>query len=297
MLFKQLDNFVGAMLGMLAVEMLTQHGGVGISPDSIYYISAAHSVKEGQGFMQFDDTPFVLFPVLYPIFLLLVELLTHQDIVLLAPYLNAFLFGIAIFLSGNLLEKMNVPKPSKWIILIFIILSPSLLEIYTMLWSETLFIVEMLLFIWLSFTYFNNSSLKNLLLLASIVSIAAITRLAGVTIIATGALLILFYQNNKAIHKLKHLLIYSVVSCFLLALNLIRNFFVASSFTGARQKGDTHFLRNVKYFGEVIGDWMLVSKYAIFNTIYNALFLGLFFLIVCSLIFIFCNLAHWPVFV
>ena len=287
MLFKQLDNFVAAMLGMLAVVMLTQHGGVGISPDSIYYISAAHSVKEGQGFMQFDDTPFVLFPVLYPIFLLLVEVLTHQDIVVLAPYLNAFLFGIAIFVSSNLLEKMNVPKPTKWIFLIFIILSPSLLEIYTMLWSETLFIVEMLLFIWLSFTYFNNSSLKNLLLLASIVSIAAITRLAGVTIIATGALLILFYQNNKAIHKLKHLLIYSVVSCFLLALNLIRNFFVASSFTGARQKGDTHFLTNVKYFGEVLGDWMLVSKYAIFNAIYNALFLGLFFLIVCSFIFIF----------
>ena len=113
MLFKQLDNFVAAMLGMLAVLMLTQQGGVGISPDSIYYISAAHSVKEGQGFMQFDDTPFVLFPVLYPIFLLLVEVLTHQDIVLLAPYLNAFLFGIAIFLSGNLLEKMNVPKPTK----------------------------------------------------------------------------------------------------------------------------------------------------------------------------------------
>ena len=76
-------------------------------------------------------------------------------------------------------------------------------------------------------------------------------------------------------------------SCFLLVLNLIRNFFVASSFTGARQKGDTHFLTNVKYFGEVLGDWMLVSKYAIFNTIYNALFLGLFFLIVCSFIFIF----------
>jgi hypothetical protein len=288
MVLKHLDTFLATILGMATVLYLTQHGGLGISPDSIYYISAAHSLREGHGFMQFDDTPFVLFPLVYPSFLALVELISANDIVIMAPYLNALLFGTTIFLSGTMLEKMNLRKLVKWFLLAFIALSPSLLEIYTMLWSEALFITEILLFIWVCFYYFENSSLKNLILLALIAAIAADTRLAGVTIIATGGLLILLSHDSKGWPKWKHIILYSIISSSLLGINLLRNFLVATSFTGARQKGDTSFLTNVKYFGEVIGSWLLLYKIPFFN----ALWMGLFFIIGITSIFLYRYLKN-----
>ncbi len=288
MLLKHLDTLLASFLGMAAVIYLTQHGGLGISPDSIYYISAAHSVREGHGFMQFDDKPFVLFPLVYPSFLVLVEFICNRDIVVVAPYLNACLFGLTIFFAGAMLEKMNLRKGVKWVLLALIALSPSLLEIYTMLWSETLFITEIILFIWVCFYYFKSSTIKNLILLAVISAIAADTRLAGVTVIATGSLLILLSHDKKGWAKWKHIIVYSIISSSLLAINLLRNFLVATSFTGARQKGDTAFLTHVKYFGEVMGDWLLFSSIPHFN----ALGLGLVFILLIASIFIYRYLKN-----
>lgn len=283
MRLKHLDTFLVALLGMAAVLILTQHGGVGISPDSIYYISAAHSVKEGHGFMQFDDTPFVLFPLVFPSFLVLVELISGKDIVLMAPYINALLFGVTIFLSGTMLERMNLSKIVKWILLLLIALSPGLLEIYTMLWSEALFITEIIIFIWVCFYYFKNSKLKNLILLSLIAAIAADTRLAGVTVIAAGGLLIILSHDSKGWQKWKHIIIYSLISFSLLVINLVRNFLVSTSFTGARQKGDTSFLTNVKYFGDVLGGWLMLAVFPHFNF----LGLGIIFIISFSSIFVY----------
>ncbi len=283
MLFKNLDSLIAAVIGMTGVLLLTQHGGVGISPDSIYYISASHSLMAGNGFMQFDDSPFVLFPLIYPSFLALIEYIFRTDIVVLAPYINACLFGVTIFLSSSMLEKMKLLKWVKWIILLLIALSAGLLEIYTMLWSETLFITEIIIFIWCCFYYFKNSTLKNLWGVACIAALAADTRLAGVTVIITGGLLIVLSRELKGIKKWNHFFIYSLVSSSLLTINLVRNFLVATSFTGARQKGDTPILMNVKYFGEVIGDWFSLSK--ISNL--SPLFFGLIFIFLLSAISIY----------
>ena len=288
MLNKNIDSIVAALLGITAVFLLTQHGGVGISPDSIYYISAAYSVKQGQGFLQFDDSPFVLFPVMYPIFLLLVNLISTKDIVVIAPLMNAILFGFTIFLSGVIVEKMNFSKVAKWITLAILVLSPSLLEIYSMLWSETLFIVEILIFIWFCNSYFNKASFQNLIGLAIITSIAAVTRLAGVTLIISGALLILLQLKNSGGKQWKHLFVYGLLASFLLGLNLIRNYLVASSFTGVRQKGDTSLLTNIKYFGDVMGNWFLFSKLPHFN----ALVVGILFFICIHFIFIYTFLKN-----
>lgn len=288
MLLKHLDSLLAALLGMAAVLYLTAHGGVGISPDSIYYISAAQSLREGHGFMQFDGSALVLFPLVYPSFLALVEWVTGKEIIQIAPYLNAILLGATIFLSGTMLERMNLRKAVKCILLVLIALSASILEIYTMLWSEALFVTEIIIFIWACFYYFKNSTIKNLIGLAFIAAIAADTRLAGITVIATGGLLMLLSHDTKGWQKWKHILLYGIISSSLLAINLLRNFLVTTSFTGARQKGDTSFLTNVKYFGEVIGGWLFFSSIPHFN----ALLLGLVFIIVIASIFIYRYLKN-----
>ena len=50
---------------------------------------------------------------------------------------------------------------------------------------------EILFFIWVGLFYFNSYSIKHLLLLAILAAVAFETRLAGITIVITGGLLIL----------------------------------------------------------------------------------------------------------
>ena len=276
-LFKSnIDSLLAALLGMCLVLLLTKHSGLGISPDSIYYISAADSFLAGHGFYQFDEKPFVMFPVFYPFVLSIVKLVVGNGFLNAAPYFNAILFGVLIFLSGIILEKSNHVKWVKWIVLIIIALSPSLLEVYTMLWSETLFIVEILFFIFISNAYFETNQTKHLIMMAMISAIAADTRLAGVSLIATGGLLVLFNANLNVLHRWKHAFMYGLISVSLFVINLLRNAHLSQTLTGNRQKGITPFIENLKYYGLVLSDWLPFSKWtSSFPVLLGGLFLSL----------------------
>jgi hypothetical protein len=148
----------------------------------------------------------------------------------------------------------------KWMILVAIILSPGLLEIYTYLWSETLFILEVLLFIVAYWRYLQNHSLKWLLIVGIITTIACITRYVGVTIGATGGLLLLLDDRLPIKKKIGHILFYGGVSVSLLVANLVLNKLSTGLSTGTREPAITPFSENLHYFGTVICDWGALSN-------------------------------------
>ena len=261
LLRSNIDALLAAFVGGLIVVLLSIHSGLGISPDSIYYLSTADSIIAGKGFYQFDGKPFVMFPVGYPILLSILKGIFGSTLLKMIPFFNAMLFGLTIFIAGIILEKTNHSKWLKWIVLFIIALSPSLLEIYTMLWSETLFITEIVLFIYFGKIYFEKYTLKSLVITAVVSAIAADTRLAGVTVIATGGLLILMSPELKWGKKFQHSIIYGTISISLFVINLIRNALLTQTLTGNRQKGVTPFLENLKYYGLVLTNWLPSTKW------------------------------------
>ena len=276
MLRPNIDALIAAFVGGLLVILLTKHSGLGISPDSIYYLSTADSIITGKGFYQFDGMPFVMFPVGYPILLSLIKVIVGASFLKIIPFFNAFLFGLTIFIAGIILEKTNHSKWLKWVVLFVIVLSPSLLEVYTMLWSETLFITEIVLFIYFGNVYFEKYTYKSLINIALISAIAADTRLAGVALIATGGLLILMSRELKWGKKFQHAFIYGAISISFFVINLIRNAFLTQTLTGNRQKGVTPFFENLKYYGLVITNWLPFSKWvSVLPTIIAFLFLSI----------------------
>ncbi|NIP42487.1 MAG: hypothetical protein GWO30_06835 [Gammaproteobacteria bacterium] len=77
-----------AILGAALIIYPTYHYGIGLSPDSVGYISTARSLISGKGFFQYDGQPFFLQPPLYPI--------------ILAPILEiALAINLIIFLSQH----------------------------------------------------------------------------------------------------------------------------------------------------------------------------------------------------
>jgi len=269
-----IDSIFAALIGGVLIILYTNHNGLGISPDSIYYTSASDAWVKGNGWIQFDQTPLVMFPVGYPFLLGVLHFIFPQSIIPIMPFVNALLFAIVILLSGVMLEKINLSKWFKWIFLLLIVFSPTLIEIYYMLWSETLFIVEILVFIYYAQTYFTNANFKNLLTVSLVAAIATITRFAGVTLIMTGGLLLLLDNRLSLLQKIKELFIFGCVSSSLLIINLSRNLYLTNTLTGIRQKGQTPFATNLKLVGEVIADWLPGTHFIIgFSQIIGAVFI------------------------
>ena len=156
-----------------------------------------------------------------------------------------------------------VSSSYKRLILAAIILSPGLLEIYTYLWSETLFILEIMFFIIAYWRYMQTHTLKSLLWVAIITAIACITRYVGITIIGAGGIMLLLDdQLPWWKKKVGHALFYGFISISLLVANLILNSTATGLSTGTREPSITPFKDNLYYIGTVIADWGALSNKA-----------------------------------
>jgi hypothetical protein len=104
--------------------------------------------------------------------------------------------------------------------------------------------------------YFQTHSTRRLIIAALIASIACITRYAAITIIATGAIVILMDTKLYGRKKITHLFLFSGVSSLLLIINLARNYFVSETLTGHRERSITSFLNNMHNAGNAFCGWL-----------------------------------------
>ncbi len=254
---KNYDSFIAAVLGFMAILLFTHYGGIGISPDSIMYTSVARNMNAGKWLLGYDNKPMVLFPVLYPVFLGVIMFITRLDVIAFAPSLNGLLFAGVLYLSGCIMQRFTTTsRLYKAFVLLIIIVCPCLTDVYSMLWSETLFIFWVILFIIFMLRYLQKSTLKNLLLIGCIAALSCITRYAGVTLIGTGGLLIVCFSALTWKNRIFHLVLFGYASISLLAINLIRNQYTTGMLTGVRQKGIVSLHDNIQYFGNVLSDWL-----------------------------------------
>ncbi|MEO6148808.1 MAG: hypothetical protein ABIP28_01540 [Mucilaginibacter sp.] len=257
-----LDTLIAAIAGHFAVYLFTKYSGIGISPDSIMYVSTAESIFKHGNLITFNGTPMVFFPVFYPAFLSTVFIFC-SNVVAAGPVINGLLFAAVIFLSGWMVSKFQSPsRVYKLLMLAAIVLSPALLEIYTYLWSETLFVLTTLIFIWAFRQYLLKHNIKTLLIAALAAAICCLTRYAGVTVIVTGGLLILLDNRLIIRKKITHILLFGVAGISLLVINLIVNAASTGYATGTRKPSVTPFSENLYYFATVLCNWLGLTEQA-----------------------------------
>lgn len=254
--YKHGDSLFASFVGFAVIYLFTRHGGIGISPDSVAYLSAARNFANGEGFALFDSKPLVAFPLFYPFFLASVMGATGLDILNCAPILNGTMFALVIFLSGILMSRFTAQSRIYKIILLTVItLSPALIEIYSMLWSETLFILLSLIFFFCIRSYLAKPVVASLLLSAAVAAMAFDTRFVGITLVATGFVLIVFNRETGWRVRLAHSAIFAFASSSLVAANLIRNALNSEHLTGPRQKGITPLSDNIAYSARIFTEW------------------------------------------
>ena len=254
---KNFDSLVAALIGFIIIYLYTKHSGIGVSPDSVVYLSTAKNLYEKGIPLDYSNQYMVIFPLFYPAFLRFMMSILSMDAISFAPILNACLFAALIFICGWMIERFNLRfRWYKPILLSCIVVSPCLIEIYSMIWSETIFLILLLFFIISLSRYLQQTSWKNLIIITIIVSLACVTRYIGVAMIACAGIIILFSYANTNRKKWAHLLVFAFGSTSLLAINLIYNHLHSGTLTGTRLKGSTSLFKNMEYFGMVLCNWL-----------------------------------------
>jgi hypothetical protein len=85
------NTLIACGLGFFLICLFTSYSGIGISPDSIMYTSAARSLAENGTLNTFNHIPIVDFPVFYPLFLGTIRITTGIDPVAFGAVLNSIL--------------------------------------------------------------------------------------------------------------------------------------------------------------------------------------------------------------
>jgi hypothetical protein len=254
------DALFAATAACIFIYCFTRHSGIGISPDSVMYWSTATHIREQFAFTDFNGLPLTDFPLGYPSLLALLSFLSGISVLALAPVCNAVLISTLILLSSHLLQQDGrFPQPFKALLLALLACSPALLEIYAMLWSETLFLVEGLLLLTVLHRYGKTHRSGSLLFCGLITAFAFVTRYAGISLLALGFGMLLLDPELSVRKKIKHIAVYVLLSVSLAAVNLIRNHYASGHSTGVREKALRGLSDNLQQMGSVFSGWFPFS--------------------------------------
>ncbi|HTJ13074.1 MAG TPA: hypothetical protein VL547_13660 [Dinghuibacter sp.] len=243
--------WIAAALALTAVALaLWALPGVGISADAITYASVSRNLTQGGVLRSFDRDMYVDFPVGYPFFLGVIQWVTRVDPLAFGQVVNAILFGLLVAGVIGMLEREGVTKWQRTLIGACVAASPALLQVYEMLWSETLFIFCIGVFLWAGAWYGRTHSWRAFWLMVAAAGVAAVTRYAGVTVIATGGLVLLLEHK-----RIGRAFLFGTVASAPLAINLVRNRLIGGTVTGDRQKNLLPLSVHLNRFGGVLCEW------------------------------------------
>jgi hypothetical protein len=250
-----LGPLIIGIIGFVLIFLCTANNGVGLSGDSVGYITWARNLYENHSFSKQDGSFLLGWPPLYPIFLACFKLCGINDF-LAARLISTLSFGLIIFLSGLWTLKYSRSLTFSLMVSICALLSKPLAFVCSWAWSEPLFILFIVVFLILVPEVINKPTLKSTLLLAVITSAICLTRYIGVMFLPFGAIL-LFSGIKHLRKKLIFTSIWGFASAILPGIWLLRNQILSGTLTGNRSPASTTLIKNIELAGNFIGSWFL----------------------------------------
>ena len=224
-----------AGLGIALFMWGTSTHGIGIRTDSVTYLWSARDLGSGIGLGTLDAfgqfKPLVHFPPLYPIILAPFAAL-KIDPMTGARWLGALLIGALVILSVVIVHRLT--ERSFWIP----VLGISVLIFTVTFWDTTMYAMTEPLYLACSLAgmiCMDNYSITNrrrwLLLAAILFSLSFLTRYIGISVIATGLLILLIQKAKSQRHKVEDLVLVGAIGILPMAAWLVRNELLANSAT------------------------------------------------------------------
>ena len=197
-----------SIVGMFALWRSTPYG-MGLVNDSATYVEGATNLLAGKGFVRISGggeiKPITHFPPLFSLLLAGFGFM-GMDLLHAARILITILFGIDILLVGLSISKISHSVVFALLGALFLAVSDLHLGVYSFALSEPLFITLMLAAFLFLAEGFDRSSFWWSGLTGLTLSLAYLTRFAGVSLLLTTLLVILLLQPPKPIKRLGFIL-------------------------------------------------------------------------------------------
>ncbi len=250
------EAFIGALAAFCLICFSAP--SVGLSPDSISYTSVARSLCSTGSPIEFDGEWMMDFPLGYPALLSLIIFITRLDPFQFGLLLNALLFGCLVFICLQETKRNGFPLFLRIGYGLGLLFSTALLQVYGMLWSETLFILCIALFFLACGRYGSTHRTRALCGMAGATALACVTRYIGVTLLGMGLLLLLADRTMPRRKRLSHLFLYGAGSSSLLLVNLVVNRVNGGNMAGDRLINHTPAAEHIERFGTTLIRWLSI---------------------------------------
>jgi hypothetical protein len=192
--------FLLSVFGMVMVYLVTYRFGPGLSTDGSRYLSTAQSLIEGRGFYDYLNAPLTQFPPLYSILIAGISLLTRLDVFIAGQYLNLLTFGVVIWLAGYFFFRIFPGEPLfHYFGSAIFATSLSLLIMASNILSDLLFLAFTLAFLIAATDMLEKKTSGSVLALGVIASLSTFQRYAGLALIMTGAVLVLYLYRKSLV--------------------------------------------------------------------------------------------------
>ena len=213
--FVLIAALAAAVLAVAAVSLSTTLG-LGLREDSFSYVTAAESLVAGTGLGRWaaDGTfrPLTHFPPLFPFGLSLLRAI-GLELFSSSRILNGVLFALTAVLTGILTRHLQATIGFSLFSGAFVLLSPLLIDVFSWLQSEPLYLALTLLTLLALGACLSRPSAARPLWAAGIAaSLAVLTRYAGVSLVFLGIALLLATGRGDRRKTARRVLLFSVLA-------------------------------------------------------------------------------------
>ena len=250
---KTIEYFLIATSMILVV--VSTRSGMGISWDSTDYMAVGRNMASGIGTLDVVGLPMTVRPPGIS------SLICVGDWLGLMPsasfvLINTVSAGVSTFFAMLILKKANIRTPIAISTLAIIAFSPSLLNMYSMAWSEPVFIALVMVALWIALS---PRSLSVHLILGVLFASMFFVRYVGPFYSFPIAVVAIFFQSRKSGLVKSTFLIGAIyfVSLIPQYLWLQRNETIDGTLTGARQGAGGSYFEPIKTMLGTFGSWIV----------------------------------------
>jgi hypothetical protein len=249
------------LAGIGLVLLSTTKYGAGLCPDSVRYLDFARSLALGKGLVSHTGTPLVWWPPLYPMLLAFLSLATRLDPAAFVHFVNAILFAFALCLSARMF-RANFPQSAGYGVLgvCTVLFCPTMSRVYTMAWSECLFIPLVLLYLLSAQRCWHNGGMRSVAFMALSTALACLTRYVGVALIPAGVATIILATRVNFRTRLTRAFAFAALSLAPLGLWLVHIYRLTGTPFGHRGPSGYSFAGSVILCVKTLLWWYLPAN-------------------------------------
>lgn len=231
--------------------------GPGLSPDTANYFAAAESLVMGTGYRMSDGTPLAVHPPLFST-LLAAFRLAGMPAASAARALNATAFGGIILVAAALCRAELRSHVMFTLCMAAILFSPALYETSANALTEALFTLLAVTGVLLIHRYLQHPSGKLLVYAGVAAGLACVQKYSGVSVVATGALLILAPTTRQPRgRRVLDASVFAALAALPLTVWVVRTYLATGTLTGPRPPAYRTIWMNAESALYTFGSWVV----------------------------------------